>query len=457
MHVLRSGNLQCHKRGRGLCHPEWACDLDHHVNLAWALTTVRSDRLFSAIAAVEPQVLLRLADEIRAESLNHNVIRHRWCWRVNLEHVVKAEWRPKTLQGYEGVVRRYLVPALGRRRLDKLNAAEVRQFITSLRNGCQCCQRGWDKARETPECCAKKGGACCEYKIQARMVQSIHAVLRNALENAVREEVIARNVAKLVKVSPPKYKVNRGLTVAQAKAILKAARDHRLGALYVLAVCLGLRRGELHGLRWEDVDLEAGTLEVVQTLQRVGGRLQFVKPKTEDSERTVPLPPICLHALKEHRKHQFAERSNCWPDWEDHGLVFPSRRGTPMEPDNLRRSWGEIRGAADLGSVRLHDLRHTCVSLLLDLAVPPHIVREIVGHSDIDVTMKIYAHTSIDEKRKALGKLGDSLSWVKQKRPPTARGAFCVPDTTASTCGFASRSTSRRDQPPKPGQADATI
>ncbi|WP_424536692.1 tyrosine-type recombinase/integrase [Sphaerisporangium viridialbum] len=326
-----------------------------------------------------------------------------------LEHVVRAERRPKTVQGYEGVIRRYLVPSLGRKRLDKLNAAEVRQFVTSLRNGCQCCQRGWDKARTLAECCAKRGGTCCQYTIQARMVQFIHAVLRNALENAVREEVIHRNVAKLVKISPPKYKVNRGLTVAQAKAILKAAKDHRLGALYVLAVCLGLRRGELLGLRWEDIDLETGTLEVIQTLQRVGGRLQFVKPKTEDSERTIPLPPICLNALKEHRRRQFAERSQCWPDWEDHGLVFPSRRGTPMEPDNLRRSWGEIRTAAGLGAVRLHDLRHTCVSLLLDLGVPPHIVREIVGHSDIEVTMTIYAHSSLDDKRTALGKLGDAL------------------------------------------------
>ncbi|GGO60628.1 hypothetical protein GCM10012289_00940 [Nonomuraea cavernae] len=90
-------------------------------------------------------------------------------------------------------------------------------------------------------------------------------------------------------------------------------------------------RGELLGLHWEDVDLEAGTLEIIQTLQRVGGRLQFVKPKTADSERTIPLPSVCLDALKEHRKRQIAERADRYPDWDDHGLIFPSRRGTPME------------------------------------------------------------------------------------------------------------------------------
>jgi integrase len=177
----------------------------------------------------------------------------------------------------------------------------------------------------------------------------------------------------------------------------------------VLALCLGLRRGELLGLRWADVDLEAGTLEVVHALQRVGGELRFVRPKTEDSERTIPLPEICIEALRAHRERQKTDRSNAWPNWQENDLVFPSRIGTPLEPDNLRRSWGRIRKTANLGDVRFHDIRHTCVSLLLDLGVPPHIVRDIVGHSDIEVTMTIYAHAALDEKRKALKKLGDAL------------------------------------------------
>ena len=170
------------------------------------------------------------------------------------------------------------------------------------------------------------------------MVQSIHAVLRNALESAVREEIIPRNVARLVKVPVPKYRVNRGLTTQQAKATLKAAAAHRSGAVRPGALSRAAAR-ELLGLRWEDVDLDEAKLEVVQTLQRVGGALRFVPPKTEDSARSVPLPPVCVEALRGHQQRQAAERSEAWPDWEDHGLVFPSRRGTPMEPDNLRRSW----------------------------------------------------------------------------------------------------------------------
>lgn len=351
--------------------------------------------------------LLAKADQgIPVASENWTVAAYLSYW---LRHIVGEDRRPKTYQGYEGVVRLYLVPALGKKRLSKLTAQDVRVFVTRVRQECQCCKHGWDALRDEPRCCALVDRQCCQSRLSVRMVQSIHAVLRNALECAVREEVISRNVAKLVKVPVPTYKVNRGLTVAQARAVLQAAATDRFHALYVLALYLGLRRGELLGLRWVDIDLNAENLEVVQTLQRVGGELRLVPPKTDESARTVPLPRPCVEALREHRKKQFAERSDAWPAWDDRGLIFPSQRGTPMEPDNLRRSWYAIRRAAGLEQTRFHDLRHTCVTLLLDLGVPPHVVRDIVGHSDIDVTMTIYAHVSLDEKRNALRKLGDAL------------------------------------------------
>jgi len=210
----------------------------------------------------------------------------------------------------------------------------------------------------------------------------------------------------------------------------------------------------LLGLRWQDVDLEEAKLEVVQTLQRVGGSLRLVPPKTEDSARTVPLPPPCMDALREHRKRQFAERSAAWPDWEDHGLVFPTRRGTPMEPDNLRRSWGEIKGRAGLGATRFHDLRYTCVTLLLDLRTPPHVVREIVGHSDIEVTMTIYAHVSLDEKRKALRKLGGGarLMWLLSPLLSNALSALRSRDIYAGQWWWSGAGSNRR---PSAFQADA--
>jgi integrase len=326
-----------------------------------------------------------------------------------LEHIVRAERRPKTYEGYESIVRLHLVPGLGKKRLNKLNVQDVRVFITRVRNECQCCKHGWDAERDKPQCCALKGGQCCGSMLSVRMIQFIHAVLRNALQCAVREEVLPRNVAKLVPVTVPKYRVNRGLTVADAHRVIEVSADERLHALYVLALCLGLRRGELLGLRWSDIDLDAETLEVVVSLQRVAGSLRLVPPKTEESVRTIPLPPLCITALRKHADRQAAERTSARAKWEEHTLVFPSQLGTPMEPDNLRRSWGRISKGAGITGVRFHDIRHTCVSLLLDLKVPPHIVREIVGHSDIEVTMTIYAHASLDEKRAALRKLGEAL------------------------------------------------
>ncbi|WP_412515462.1 site-specific integrase [Actinomadura madurae] len=140
-----------------------------------------------------------------------------------------------------------------------------------------------------------------------------------------------------------------------------------------------------------------------------GERCGSSGPKTDDSKRTVPLPDRCITALCEHQVRQDAERADAWPNWQNSGLDFPFRLGTPMEPDNLRRSRGRIRETAGLESMRFHDMRHICVSLLLALGIPPHIVRDIVGHSDIEVTMTIYAHAAPDEKRAALGKLGDAL------------------------------------------------
>jgi integrase len=235
-------------------------------------------------------------------------------------------------------------------------------------------------------------------------------VLRNALEQAVRDEALARNVAKLVKVKAPAYDVGRGLSVVQAKALLRAAQTERLHALYVLAVYLGLRRAELLGLRWADVDLEAERLQVTQTLQRVDGHLQFVPPKTRHSRRTVHLPSPCLDALRQHRASQDRERLSLGAAWQDSGLVFTTTVGTPIEPDNLRRSWDKVRASTGDPPVRFHDLRHTCVSLLLDEGTPPHVVREIVGHSAIEVTMTIYAHASLDEKRTAMRRLGERLA-----------------------------------------------
>lgn len=275
-----------------------------------------------------------------------------------LQNVVRPK-RPKTYQGYEGVVRLRLVPGLGRHKLHVLSVTQVRTFLTRLQHECRCCAGGIDAARPEEErrCCA--AGRCCAMVLSPRSIQYTHAVLRNAMQNAMREELVPRNVAKLVQVPAPKYRINRGLAVEQARELLEAASDDRLHALFVLALYLGMRRAELLGLAWESVDLDEKFLEIHQTLQRVDGELQLLPPKTDSSERTVPLPQVVVAALTDHRDRQRKEAEEAGAVWEDSGLVFTSRRGTPLEPDNLRRSWYPLREQIGADDVRFHDLRHS--------------------------------------------------------------------------------------------------
>jgi len=220
---------------------------------------------------------------------------HHW-----LTEIAGSRLRPTTLAGYETVVRVHLVPALGTKPLARLTPQDVRRLLA-----------------------AKRASG-----LSVRMVQYIHAVLRNALQTAVREELIARNVAKLVQVETPDYAVGQGLTLVQARRLLDTVQPTRWRSLYVLALMLGLRRGELLGLQWSDVDLEGGRLTVRHNLVRAAGTLQMNSPKTRRSRRTLPLPAPVVAALKEQRTRQAKERLKAGSSWADNDLVFATALGT---------------------------------------------------------------------------------------------------------------------------------
>lgn len=320
-----------------------------------------------------------------------------------------TDLKPTTARGYESAVRLHLVPALGAKRLDGLQVQHVRAFMDDFRQKCLCCTAGLDKSRRSDRRCCSVG-RCCQRTPSTRQIQFVHAVLRNALQQAMREELVSRNVAKLVRVPSPRYKVGKGLTVDQVRKLLAAAEGHRLHALYVVAATMGLRRGELLGLRWTDLDLDEGTVAIAQTVQRAGGKLHLQDTKTEESESVLPLPEWTWVALLDHQASQKRERERLAGVWQDHGLVFPSEVGTPMEPRNLNRHFARVRETAGCTDVRLHDLRHTVVSLLMELGVPPHVVQAIARHADVKITLKIYSHANLDVMRKALGQLDGRLS-----------------------------------------------
>jgi integrase len=151
-------------------------------------------------------------------------------------------------------------------------------------------------------------------------------------------------------------------------------------------------------------------LTIEQTVQRAEGKLIFSDGKTEESEAPLPLPEWTWLVLLDHQEAQRAERERNAEVWHDHDLVFPSEVGTPMEPRNLNRHFAALRERAGLPTVRLHDMRHTVVSMLMELGVPPHVVQAIARHADVKLTLKVYSHANLDAMRQALGKLDGRLS-----------------------------------------------
>ena len=326
-----------------------------------------------------------------------------------LREVVEPELKPKTAETYAMHVRLYIVPGLGKKRLDKLTVRDVRTWLNGLLEQCQCCAQGKDAKRDKPRCCAV--GRCCGQIPSRRTVQDARAVLRSALTNAMTEELISKNVAALVKVRSARKPKRQPWSVEEARQFLEAARAARdpLYAAYVLILVLGFRRGEVLGLTWEHVNLDAGEVTVQHQLQRIRRRLVHDETKTEASTATLPLPQVCLTALQLRRKEQEAARQAAGDLWTDSDFVFTTRYGTPIEPRNFNRSFADRSAKAGVRRIRLHDTRHTCGSLLAALDVHPRTAMQILRHSKIAVTMEVYTHVPSEATRKALRRLGKHL------------------------------------------------
>jgi integrase len=323
-----------------------------------------------------------------------------------LENIAKPRIRPSTYVGYEVAVRRYLIPGLGKKRLTKLSARDVRTWLTAVRMTCKCCTGGWDRRRAERDrrCCA--AGKCCKAYLAEGRVHHLHRTLRAALQDAVQEETLSRNVAKLVRPGRGSSKVTNSFTADEARRFLAAARPNRLFAFYAVALGIGLRRGEALALRWTDVDLTLGHVRVCRTLQRIQGALIIGPPKTRDGFRMVPLPRACVDALRAHRATQTAERGAAGKAWRDHGLVFTTRLGTPIEPRNINREFDKLCAGAELRRIRFHDLRHSCATLLYAQGVEPGTIKEVLGHSSITVTMGLYVEVLQETQREAVDRLG---------------------------------------------------
>jgi integrase len=328
-----------------------------------------------------------------------------------LREVVEPNLAPLTASTYETLVRLYIAPGLGAKGLAKLQTRDIQEWINRVRRACQCCAQGKDASRPAAKrrCCAV--GQCCGQVLAPRSVHDLRTVLRAALGQAVSEELIPKNPATLVKVPSARSRKSQAWSSDEARAFLESARDDRdpLYAAYVLVLVLGLRKGEVLGLTWRDIDLDAAELTVGLQLQRVKRQLLHRQTKTEASDATLPLPEICVAALRSRQGDEESDRIHAAEAWQATGLTFTTRYGSPIDPRNFNRAWDARVAKAGVRKITVHDARRTCATLLADLDVHPRVAMQIMRHADFAITMEIYTKVSSKATREALKKLGESL------------------------------------------------
>ncbi|MFD7855280.1 site-specific integrase [Streptomyces anulatus] len=302
-----------------------------------------------------------------------------------LEHIVKPNREHNTYVKYESKVRLYLVPHLGKKPLVRLTPAQLRAFMAEL------------KRTEVPPA--------------ARF--EVLRVLRNALNRAVREELLTRNVAELVDMPKVTKKEAKPWNAREAITFLRSARAHRLYAACVLVLVLGLRRSEVLGLRWQDIDFDQRQFTPLKQVQRVKGVGLVLKDlKTESSHAVLPLPEFCARALEERRELQDLERRIVGEGWSQEpgqDLIFSSERGGLIDPVGFSRSFNALVKRAGVRRITVRLARHTCGTLLAFLKVHPKVAQAILRHSQISMTMDVYTHVVGDGEREAVTMLAELL------------------------------------------------
>lgn len=225
----------------------------------------------------------------------------------------------------------------------------------------------------------------------------------------MREELVFTNPARLATLPTAPASRDRPWSADEARRFLTVARNDPLYPAFVLLLVYGLRRGEVLGLAWEDVDLADDMMRVGWQLQRIDGQLARVPVKTAAGRRELPLVLIARDALIEQTERQAAARRRAGVSWAGNDLVFTIRSGQPVEPRNLVRSFERLIDGAGLRKIRLHDLRHTVATLLKTLGIPQRDAMQILGHARISVTLEICTDSDSDSQRDALTKMSDRL------------------------------------------------
>lgn len=320
-----------------------------------------------------------------------------------LNNIAARRVRPSTLASYRWIVDKRVVPLLGHHRLDRLQPEHIEALYTAL----------------------------LEDGLSPSSVLHVHRVLSRALKIAWQRGRVARNVCQFVDAPSVSRVEIEPLTQAEARAILETSKGHRNAARWSVALALGLRQGEALGLGWSDVDLGQASIRVRRALQRqvaqhgcggtcgrkragdcpkrVGGGLVLVQPKSAAGRRTVALPPQLVAALTTRRAEQDDERKRAASDWVETGLVFTHENGAAIDPKLDYLAWKVLLAEAGVRDARLHDARHTAATVMLTMGVPARVVMQILGHSQISLTLGTYSHVAPELSTEAAARVGRAL------------------------------------------------
>jgi integrase len=300
---------------------------------------------------------------------------HQWL------EIHRASVRIRTYERYEQIVRIHLIPQIGHVQLQKLTVQHVQALYAKL-----------------------------EKQLSSTSVNTIHAMLHKALEDAVKWGLLARNVCDAVSIPRRAYYEIKPLTMEQVQLLLDAAKGDSLEALWVLALTTGMRRGEILALKWQDINFEQAMLQVRRIFTRApGSRYIESEPKTEKSRRSIMLASVTLETLKQHRVRQLEAKLQAGSEWQEQDLVFCTSFGTPLNPNWVLERFKKLLQKAGLPDMRFHDMRHSIATILLSMGTHPKVVQELLGHNRIQQTVDTYSQVLPTIHRDAIKKLEDVL------------------------------------------------
>lgn len=298
----------------------------------------------------------------------------------------KPSVKAKTLECYDNIIRNHIKPGIGSVLLKDLRPEQVQKLYNDI---------------------AKK--------LSSRMAELTHVTLHAALQQALKNDLISRNVSEAATLPKKVKKEPRVLTTEEQQKFTEAFKGNRLEAAFTLDLFTGLRRGELLGLRWKDIDFKNKLIKVNQTLCRVKNfddtviktktKLVFDTPKTEKGKRVIPLLDEVIEALKSHRTRQKTEKFKVGEIYQDNDLVFCTTIGTPLDPRKFNDLFHEVVEKAGIGRANIHALRHTFATRGLENGIELKVMQEFLGHSSISLTGDVYSHVLQDKKREAINKL----------------------------------------------------